>query len=160
MSIASRLGPWLLGTVKNTTGTTAGNIRNMGVCSVAQTDSVAYTDSAASVAFVLPAGSMITNIALYSTTAFTGTSPTFKVTIAGVDVTTANALTSGTAFNGALALAQTAAAGAVLNNVGTTDAVVTYTIGGTSLTAGVGTLLVEYLVRNADGTYNPTSFTA
>ena len=36
MGFASHLGPWLLGTVKNTTGTTAGTIRNMGATIVAQ----------------------------------------------------------------------------------------------------------------------------
>jgi len=37
MGFATHLGPWLLGTVKNTTGTTAGTIRNMGATTVAQT---------------------------------------------------------------------------------------------------------------------------
>lgn len=158
MGFATHLGPWLLGTVKNTTGTTAGTIRNMGATSVGQTDStVLYTDSAASTAFVIPAGSLITNIALYTPTAFTGTSPTITVYINGTAVTTTVALTSGTAYNGTLALAQTAAAAALLNNVGSTDATVTYTVGGTSLSAGVGTLLVEYLVRNSDGSANPTT---
>jgi len=157
MGFATHLGPWLLGTVKNTTGTTAGTIRNMGVTSVGQSDPVTYTDAAASTAFVIPAGSLITNIAFYSTTAFTGTSPTITVYINGTAVTTTVAMTSGTAYNGALSLAQTTAAAALLNNVGSTDATVTYTIGGTALSAGAGTLLVEYLVRNSDGSANPTT---
>jgi hypothetical protein len=160
MGLATHLGSWLLGTVKNTTGTTAGTIRNMGATSVGQMFPVTYTDAAASTAFVLPAGAIITNVAFYSTVAFVGTSPTFKVTIASTDVTTANAFTSGTAFNGSLALAQTIGAAAVLANVGTTDAFVTYTIGGTSLSAGTGVLLVQYIVRNSDGTYAPTAYTA
>ena len=36
MAFATRLGPWLLGTVKNTTGTTAGTINNLGATIVAQ----------------------------------------------------------------------------------------------------------------------------
>jgi len=160
MGLATHLGSWLLGTVKNTTGTTLGTIRNMGATSVGQMFPVTYTDAAGATAFVVPAGAIITNIAFYSTTAFTGTTPTFKVTIAGTDVTTANSFTSGTAFNGSLALAQTAGAAAVLANVGTIDAFVTYTIGGTGLSAGVGVLLVEYIVRNSDGTYAPTTYTA
>ena len=74
MAVATHLGPWLLGTIKNTSGTTAGTIRNVGVCSVAQTDAVLYNDPAASVAFVIPAGSLITSLALYQTTKFAGTS--------------------------------------------------------------------------------------
>jgi hypothetical protein len=156
MAFATHLGPWLLGTVKNTTGITAGTIRNMGATSVGQTDPILYTDAAATQAFVIPAGSIITNIAFYSTTAFTGTSPTITVFINGTAVTTAVSMTSGTAYNGILALAQTTAAAGLLNNVGSTDAIVTYTIGGTGLSAGAGTLLVEYIVRNSDGAANPS----
>jgi hypothetical protein len=44
MGFATHLGPWLLGTVKNTTGTTAGLIRNTGDTIVAQTIVVGYAD--------------------------------------------------------------------------------------------------------------------
>ena len=43
MGFATHLGPWLLGTVKNTTGTTAGLVRNTGDTVVAQTFKVDYT---------------------------------------------------------------------------------------------------------------------
>ena len=36
----------------------------------------------------------------------------------------------------------------------------TYTVGGTSLTTGTGVLVIAYMVRLSDGTYNPTSQTA
>jgi len=160
MGLASHFGPWRLGTVPNTTGTTAGTIRNMGATIVAQKVSIAYGDAASTQAFVIPAGATITGIALYSSTAFTGTSPTLTVSVAGTAVTTANALTSGTAFNGSLALAQTAGAASLLSNVGTTDVSVTYSIGGSALSAGVGTIVVSYMVNLSDGTYNPTSQTA
>jgi len=154
MGFASHLGPWLLGTVKNTTGTTPGTIRNMGATIVGQADPVSFNDPAGSVAAVIPAGAIITNIALYSSTTFVGTTPSVTVAINGTTIATAT-LTSGTAFNGSLTLATTAAAGALLSNVGSTDATVTYTVGGTALSAGVGTLLIEYMVRNSDGTQNP-----
>ena len=38
MGFATHLGPWLLGTVKDTTGTTAGTIRNTGCTTVARGD--------------------------------------------------------------------------------------------------------------------------
>mgnify|MGYP003340127863 CR=1 FL=1 len=50
--------------VKNTTGTTSGTIRNMGVTSVAQTATVAYGDAATTQACVLPAGSMILRVGI------------------------------------------------------------------------------------------------
>jgi len=159
MGLASHFGPWRLGTVPNTTGTTAGTINNMGATIVAQKAAIAYGTTSGT-AFVIPAGATITGIALYSSTAFTGTSPTITVSIAGTAVTTTNALTSGTAFNGSLALAQTVGAAGVLNNVGSTDASVTYAIGGSALSAGVGTIVVSYMVNLSDGTYNPTSQTA
>ena len=56
MAFASHLGPWLLGTVKNTTGTTAGTVRNMGATKVAQIKAVTYADASGTTAFVLPAG--------------------------------------------------------------------------------------------------------
>ena len=64
------------------------------------------------------------------------------------------------AFNGSLALAQTAGAAGILANVGSTDASVTYTIGGTSLSAGAAIIVVSYMVNLSDGTYNPTAYTA
>ena len=80
MGLASHFGPWRLGTVPNTTGTTAGTIRNMGATIVAQKADIAYGTTSGT-AFVIPAGATITGIAVYSSTAFTGTSPTIKVTI-------------------------------------------------------------------------------
>ena len=159
MGLASHFGPWRLGTVPNTTGTTAGTINNMGATIVAQKAAIAYGTTAGT-AFVIPAGATITGIALYSSTAFTGTGPTLTVSVAGTAVTTANTLTSGTAFNGSLALAQTAGAASLLSNVGTTDASVTYSIGGSALSAGVGVIVVSYMVNLSDGTYNPTAYTA
>jgi len=153
MGFASHLGPWLLGTVKNTTGTTAGTIRNMGATSVGQVAAVTSADAAASQAFVLPAGAIITNIALYQTTTFTsGTSGTLTVYVNGTSVGSL-AITTGTAGNLSIS-ASSAAQSALWANVGSTDAIVTYTPA--TLNAGAGVLLVEYIVRNSDGTANPS----
>ena len=56
-----------------------------------------------------------------------------------------------------MAVAATTGAAALIANVGSTDAIVTYTVGGTSLTTGAGTLVVSYMVNLSDGTYNPTA---
>lgn len=157
MAIASHLGSWLLGTVKNTTGTTAGTIRNMGFTQSAQNAVVAFGDAAATRAFVLPAGSIIFGIDLYQTTTFTsGTSGTLTVLING---TSSAALTITTGTAGILEFAPASdATAAVWANVGTSDAIVTYT--GDTLNAGAGVLVIKYGVRQTDGTYVPTSFTA
>lgn len=154
MGLATHLGPWLLGTVKNTTGATAGLVRNLGSTTVGQNFIVTYSDAASSTAFWIPAGSLITNIAIY-TAGITGTSPTLTVYVGSTAVTSAFTLTSGTAYASSLTFATAAAA--TLANIGTVDQPIKYTIGGSALSAGTGTLLVEYLVRNSDGTIAYTS---
>ena len=46
MGFATHLGPWLLGTVKNTTGTTDGSIRNTGCSIVSQQAALGFADGA------------------------------------------------------------------------------------------------------------------
>ena len=73
MGFATHLGPWLLGTVKNTTGTTAGTIRNMGATVVTQTGLTTVNDTTATTEFVLPAGAQILEFFVDITTAYAGT---------------------------------------------------------------------------------------
>ena len=158
MAFASHLGAWLLGTVKNTTGTTAGTIRNMGAATVTQSKLVASTDGSASLAFVLPAGAQLLRLDLVQSGAtFTsGTSGTFTAYNNGTSIG-AVTITTGTA--GTLAITpSTQAQAALWVNVGPTDALITYTPA--TLNAGSGVLYALYVVRNSDGTYAPTSYTA
>ena len=157
MGFATHLGPWLLGTVKNTTGTTAGTIRNMGATIVAQTDSVAYNDAATTQSFVIPAGSLITSAIIVQTTKFAGTSGVITLYLNGTALATCSAITAGSNTN--IAFNPTSdAQGALFNNVGTTDAIITYTMASSgSLSAGVGTLVIEYIVRGSVGAANPTA---
>jgi hypothetical protein len=153
MGIASHLGSWLLGTVKNTTGTTAGTVRNMGATIVAQT----YNLTAAQVAGLtgslgaIPAGSCITDVQFITSTLF-ASATTLKVTIGGTDYAAAATITAAGVYP------QTAAAGfaPTAANSGTTDDLVTFTATGTSST-GAATIVISYVVRSADGTFNPAS---
>ncbi len=154
MGFATHLGPWLLGTVKNTTGTTAGTIRNTGCTTVAQNATVAFNTSAATQVAVLPAGAMITAVKILQTTTFTsGSSGTVTVLANGTAVASAT-ITTGTA--GVLSLNGTAAQMSTWSNVGSTDAILTYTPA--TLSAGAGTLVIEYAVRNSDGGQFQTTF--
>ena len=156
MGFATHLGPWLLGTVKDTTGTTVGNIRNTGTTIVCQTDAVAYNDAAASTAFTIPAGSLITGIQILQSTTFTGTSGVITVYANGTAIATCAAITGGTA--GVITFTGTAAQMASWANTGSTDDIITYTMASSgSLSAGAGTLVMTYAVRNADGTSVPAS---
>ena len=157
MGLATHLGPWLLGTVKDTTGTTAGTVRNIGASTVSQFKTIAYNDAAASSFCVLPAGAFIRQIRLPQTTTFTsGSTGSVTVYLNGTSIGSAS-FTTGSA--GVLTIAPTSDAMATLwTNIGTTDGVLTYTVG--TATAGAGVLDVNYVVRLADGTYAPTSYTA
>jgi len=155
MGFASHLGPWLLGTVKNTTGTTAGTIRNMGATIVAQDKVVAYNDAATSSAFTIPAGSLITSVQLLQSTTFTGTSGVITVYLNGTAIATCSAITGGTA--GVITFTGTAGQMATWINIGTTDGIITYTMGSSgTLSAGAGALLMTYVVQGSDGAANPS----
>lgn len=154
MGLATHLGPWLLGTVKNTTGTTAGTVRNTGPTVVTQSFDLTTTTSTN--AIFLPAGSQVIGIMGIVTTAYTGTAPTIAFSIAGTSVVTAVTPSASVAMQ-SFTINTTGVP--VCKNVGTTDAGVTATFGGT-VTAGAMTVVVQYTVRNSDGTYVPTSSNA
>jgi len=151
MGFATHLGPWLLGTVKNTTGSTAGTIRNMGATTVSQSANVVF-GTLTGTAFVLPAGAQITDIKIVTTTVFSAAT-TAKLSIGAVDFTTTGTITS----VGGISLTANATTPALFLNVGTTDAIVAYTLAGTSLTTGAATIVITYVVRDTDGVANPTA---
>ena len=160
MGFATHLGPWLLGTVKNTTGTTAGTIRNMGATVVTQSATTTVSDTTAVTIAVLPAGAQITNIFVDITTAYAGsTGNTITIQTAGG---TALA-TVGSASTTPLAVgrATTTLSGtnmATILNVGTSDLVlqVIYACAGTA-SGGAAQVTIQYVVKNSDGVANPTN---
>jgi hypothetical protein len=154
MGFATHLGPWLLGTVKNTTGTTAGTVRNMGATVVAQTIPVTFAtfSNLTGTIGAIPAGSLITGVQIITSADFSSAT-TLKITIGGTDVATASTITSAGFIN--VTIASTFAATAA--NTGTTDDLVTYTATGTALTTGAATVVITYVVRNPNGAANPTS---
>jgi hypothetical protein len=172
MGFATHLGPWLLGTVKNTTGTTVGNVRNTGCTVSAQTFKKDYTGTTTSgtsdVIACLPAGSQI--IAIYQDTlvAFTGSTAansqigdgtTVNKYFTTTDLTSAGraASTNGVLANWAGAATTAAPAGA---GIGSTDVLVTATMTPTVATVTAGTVqyTIVYTVRNSDGAQAPNAF--
>jgi hypothetical protein len=150
MGFASHLGPWLLGTVKNTTGTTAGTIRNMGATVVSQSVNTVF-GTLTGTAFVLPAGAQVTSVTVVTTTVFSAAT-TCKLSIGGTDFTTTGTVTS----VGSVALTANATTPGGWVNVGSTDAIVTYTLAGVGLTTGAATIIITYVVRESDGSANPS----
>lgn len=156
MSIATRLGPWLLGTVKETTGTTAGTIRNTGATTVTQSATLAFTDTTAKDLFTLPAGSRIINFFVDTTAAFNAATNNVIGIQNGV---TSLAAVTATAANIAVGRATTLytitdAQIAQYVNVGATDFIVNARFSSTGAAASTGTATITclYTVRNSDGT--------
>jgi hypothetical protein len=174
MGFATHLGPWLLGTVKNTTGTTVGTIRNTGATLVSQTFKKDYTGQAASATTdticVIPAGAQIVNIFIDTLVAFTG-STAANLTIG--DGTTAALYWASTDITSQGRLANTNAASKLANwagaattaspngaGVGSTDVKVIATLTPTvaAVTAGTVQYTIVYAVANSDGSQTPSAF--
>ena len=159
MGFASHLGPWLLGTVKNTTGTTAGTIRNMGCTDVSQSGVTTVADTTATNLFVVPAGSRIIYITVDVTTAYAGTTGNTITIKAGATTlgTVGGATTTPLAVGRATFTITNASIGTYVN-VGTTDVIITatYACAGTA-SGGTATVGMIYAVRNSDGSQNPAS---
>ena len=122
MGFATHLGPWLLGTVKNTTGTTAGTVRNTGCTVVAQSGTTTVADTTADTLFFIPAGSQILNIYVDITTAYSGTTGNTITIRAGSTIlgTVGSASTTPLAV-GRATFTITGANIATFLNIGTTD---------------------------------------
>ena len=173
MGFATHLGPWLLGTIKNTTGTVVGTIENCGATMVSQTFKKDYTGQAASATTdticVLPAGAQIQFIHIDTLVAFTG-STAANVTIgdgttaalywASTDVTSqgraavSNASAKLGAWCGAATTASPNGAG-----IGSTDVKIIATMTPTvaAVTAGTVQYTIIYTVANSNGNQFPVS---
>ena len=101
---------------------------------------------------VIPAGSMISNVRLFETTApsaFTGL--VITVNVGATAIGTITPTTTGGIIS--LVPAATTAAAAIMANVGTSDVTFSFVVGTTSGVTGTlaGTLDVSYVPRNLDG---------
>lgn len=154
MSFSTFSGPVRIGDVRYTTGTTAGTVDNTGCTIVAQTDNLTAAQVAGltgSLGFI-PAGACITSVQFLTTTLF-ASATTLKLTIAGVDVAAASTITAA----GTIVVAPAATFTPVQANVGSTDAAITFTATGTSVTGAV-TIIIAYVVRASNGATAPTTF--
>ena len=139
MGFATHLGPWLLGTVKDTTGTTAGTVRNTGATQVSQQIPLV---AGSAVTCWIPAGSIIRDVQTYLTTGAVGT---HNVTVGGTIIGTVSTAA------GLNSLVVTAGNVGTMANVGATDAQLSYT----ATAASAGVLSVTYTVRGSDGVGYP-----
>ena len=172
MGFATHLGPWLLGTVKNTTGTTAGTIANVGTTLVSQTEKVVYDGTtvaapATTTLFTIPAGSQIVNIFIDTLVAFTGS--TAANVVIGTAATT-NLFWASSDITAQGRLANTNAAAKLVNwcgatstaspngiGVGSTDVIIQAVLSPTVATVTAGTVqyTIVYAVADSTGAQTP-----
>lgn len=145
MGFATHLGPWLLGTVKNTTGTTAATTQNTGCTVVSQSKNVVFGTLTGN-AISIPAGSQIVDVKVVTTTVFSAAT-TAKLSIGGTDFTTTGTITD----VGSVTLGANATTPGGWLNVGASDTFITYTLAGTGLTTGAATIVITYAVRGSNG---------
>lgn len=160
MGFATHLGPWLLGTVKNTTGTTAGSVRNTGCTTVAQSGVTTVSDTSANNLFMIPAGSQILSITVDITTAYAGTTGnTITIKAGSTTLGTVGGATTTPLSVGRATFTITGANIATFVNIGTTDLYIsaTYACAGVA-SGGAATVTCQYVVRNSDGGQFQTTF--
>jgi len=174
MGFASHLGPWQLGTVKDTTGSTSGTVRNMGSTIVSQTKKIDYTGTTVAAPnttqiAVLPAGAQIIQINVDTLVAFTGSTAanvvvgytgTTAAYVASTDITSAGRMAD-SAFAAKLGNWAGATSTASPNGigVGTTDVLVNAVLSPTVATVTAGTVqyTIVYAVANSNGSQTPVS---
>ena len=147
MSTTTFTGPIKAGDVLNTTGTTAGTVKNVGFVEMAQFVAVTQSATAAATTIVIPANSLITSIDLFVTTAWSSATTTYTISV-GTSAT-ATELVAATNANAVGKLSLTpgtdATKTALWLNTGTTDDIIYVLSGAPSATPGAGTLVVRYI---------------
>lgn len=145
MSITTFTGPIKAGDVLNTTGTTAGTIKNVGFVEMAQTVAITQAGTATALAttIVIPANSHITSIQFLTSVAFTGAAQTISIGTSATSTELVSAL-SLVAVGLAVGNPGTDATRTLKwTNVGTSDVIIYALSANTG--AGVSDLIVRYL---------------
>lgn len=147
MGASTFTGPLKAGSVINTTGSTAGTLKNVGFAELAQSASVTQSATAAATAIVIPANSTITSIDLFVTTAWSSATTTYTVSV-GTSAT-ATELVAATNANaiGKLILnpGTDATRTGVWIDTGSSDIIIYVKSGAPDTTPGAGKLVVRYI---------------
>ena len=145
MGISTFTGPIKAGNVLNTTGTTAGTVKNVGFVMMAQTYSLTQAGIATATAttIVIPALSHIVQIQMLNTVGFSGVSSNISL---GTSATATELVAATSVANigiTALTPGTDATRSALWSNTGANDVII-YALS-TNTGAGVGDLVVRYI---------------
>ena len=147
MGTSTFTGPLKAGDVLNTTGTTAGTVKNVGFVEMSQQVAVAQSATAAATTIVVPANSTVIAIDLFVTTAWSSATTTYTVSV-GTSAT-ATELVAATNANAIGRLSLTPGTDATKTglwvNVGTSDVIIYVKSGAPDTIPGAGTLVVRYI---------------
>tara|TARA_R110000822_G_scaffold143954_10_gene282529 strand:+ start:1174 stop:1626 length:453 start_codon:yes stop_codon:yes gene_type:complete len=145
MGTTTFTGPIKAGDVLNTTGTTAGTVKNVGFVMMVQVVPItqAGTAAATATAIVIPAYSHIVQIQILATVAWSGAASTISL---GTSATATELVSAGSVasigING-LTPGTDATRTALWSNVGATDDIIYALSANTG--AGVGDLVIRYI---------------
>jgi len=147
MGITTFTGPIKAGDVLDTTGTTAGTVKNVGFVEMSQQAAIVQSATAAATAICIPANSTIVAIDLFVTIAWSSATTTYTISV-GTSAT-ATELVAATNANAIGRLALTPGTDAtrtgVWVNTGTSDAIIYVDSGAPDTIPGAGTLVVRYI---------------
>jgi hypothetical protein len=145
MSITTFTGPIKAGDVLNTTGTTAGTVKNVGFVMMAQTAPITQAGSATALntGIVIPAYSHIVNIQVLATVAWNGVASTISLGTSATATELVSGGAVGTIGLDALTPGTDATRTATWSNVGASDVIIYALSANTG--AGVGDLVVRYI---------------
>jgi len=145
MSIVTFTGPIKAGDVLNTTGTTAGTIKNVGFVAMAQTASItqAGTATAYATSICIPAYSHILNIQFLTTTAWDGAAATVSIGTSATSTELVVAASLAAIGQASAGPGTNATRTALWTNTGANDIVIYVLSANTG--AGVGDIVVRYI---------------
>jgi len=145
MGTTTFTGPIKAGNVLNTTGTTAGTIKNVGFVAMAQTATItqALTATAYATRIVIPAYSHILNIQFLTTVAWNGAAATISIGTSATSTELVVAASLAAIGQSSAGPGTNATRTALWTNTGATDIVIYALSANTG--DGVGDLVVRYI---------------
>jgi hypothetical protein len=145
MGTTTFTGPIKAGDVLNTTGTTAGTIKNVGFVAMAQTATITQAGTATAYAtrIVIPAYSHILNIQFLTTVAWNGVAATISIGTSATSTELVVAASLAAIGQASAGPGTNATRTALWTNTGATDVVIYALSANTG--DGVGDLIVRYI---------------
>lgn len=145
MGVSTFTGPIKAGDVLNSTGTTAGSVKNVGFVMMVQTAAItqAATTTAATTGICIPANSHIVQVQVLATAAWSGASTNISIGTTATSTELVSGVSCGSIGINTLTPGTDPTRTGKWSNVGTSDVLIYALSANTG--AGVGDLVVRYI---------------